>query len=206
MTTTDLSNRGVYIVTGGAGFIGSNIVAALDERGARVVVSDQLGDGNIWRNIAKRELFDIVHPDQLSGYLEDHDGGIEAVIHMGAISSTTETDADLIIDNNYRLSLRLWTWCARHGVPFIYASSAATYGDGTMGFDDDGSTDALAKLRPLNPYGWSKLLFDRRVARVVADGDTQDAPGTGSERHYVGSRAAIEPTSHRRWGFNEPRA
>ncbi len=179
MTTTDLSNRGVYIVTGGAGFIGSNIVAALDERGARVVVSDRLGDGNIWRNIAKRELFDIVHPDQLSGYLEDHDGGIEAVIHMGAISSTTETDADLIIDNNYRLSLRLWTWCARHGVPFIYASSAATYGDGTMGFDDDGSTDALAKLRPLNPYGWSKLLFDRRVARVVADGDLKPPQWAG---------------------------
>lgn len=179
MTMTDLSSRGVYIVTGGAGFIGSNIAAALDERGARVVISDRLGDGDMWRNIAKCELFDILHPDQLGGYLEDHDGGIEAIIHMGAISSTTETDSDLIIDNNYRLSLKLWMWCARHGVPFIYASSAATYGDGALGFDDDGSADALAKLRPLNPYGWSKLLFDRRVARVVADGDLKPPQWVG---------------------------
>lgn len=171
MSATDLSDRGAYIVTGAAGFIGSNIAAALDERGARVVVSDRLGNGNMWRNIAKRELFDIVHPDQLANYLEEHDGGIEAVIHMGAISSTTETDVDLIIDNNYQLSLALWMWCASHSVPFIYASSAATYGDGAMGFDDDGSIDALAQLRPLNPYGWSKHLFDRRVARMIANGD-----------------------------------
>ena len=166
-------------MTGAAGFIGSNIAAALDRRGARVVVSDRLGAGNMWRNIAKRELFDIVSPDQLSGYLEQHDGGIEAVIHMGAISSTTETDVDLIIDNNYRLSLDLWMWCARHGVPFIYASSAATYGDGAMGFDDDGSIEALAQLQPLNPYGWSKHLFDRRVARIVADGDLRPPQWAG---------------------------
>lgn len=171
MTTSSLANRGAYIVTGAAGFIGSNIAAALEERGARVVVSDRLRDGNKWRNIAKRELFDIVHPDDLPTFLEEHDGGIEAVIHMGAISSTTETDADLIIDNNYKLSMALWMWCAHHSVPYIFASSAATYGDGANGFDDDGSIDALADLRPLNPYGWSKHLFDRRVARMVAGGE-----------------------------------
>jgi len=179
MTASNLSNRGAYIITGAAGFIGSNIAAALDERGARIVVSDRLRDGDKWRNIAKRELFDVVHPDHLPKYLEDHDGGVEAVIHMGAISSTTETDADLIVDNNYRLSLMLWMWCSRHAIPFIYASSAATYGDGAQGFDDDGGIEALAHLRPLNPYGWSKHLFDRRVARMVADGDLRPPQWAG---------------------------
>ena len=98
---------------------------------------------------------------------------------MGAISSTTETDADLIVDTNVRLSWRLWSWCAREGRPFIYASSAATYGDGTAGFADDGSLEALAALRPLNAYGWSKHLFDRRVARAVADGEPRPPQWAG---------------------------
>ncbi len=167
----DLSERGIYLITGAAGFIGSNIAAALDERGARVVVCDRLRDGEKWRNIAKRELSSIVHPDDLEGYLKSHEGAIEAIIHMGAISSTTETNADLIIETNYQLSLTLWNWCAHQSVPFIYASSAATYGDGTQGFDDDQSLEGLAKLAPLNAYGWSKHLFDRHVARTVARGD-----------------------------------
>jgi len=90
-------------------------------------------------------------------------------VHMGAISSTTERDADLVIDTNFRLSWFLWQWCAAHGVRLVYASSAATYGAGEQGFDDDGSVAALARLRPLNSYGWSKHLFDRRVARALAD-------------------------------------
>jgi UDP-glucose 4-epimerase len=89
---------------------------------------------------------------------------------MGAISATTETDVDLIVRENYRLSRNLWELCTSAGIPFIYASSAATYGDGTQGFDDDASLDALARLRPLNPYGWSKLVFDRFVSTQVADG------------------------------------
>ena len=163
----------MYLVTGGAGFIGSNIVAALEERQlGKIAVCDLLGDGDKWRNLAKREIAEIVNPDHLIDYLEDNRTIIEAVIHMGAISATTEADADLIIDTNYKLSLRLWRWCASHGTRFIYASSAATYGDGAQGFDDDGSSQALAGLRPLNPYGWSKHLFDRRVARIVADGES----------------------------------
>ncbi|TCS60897.1 ADP-glyceromanno-heptose 6-epimerase [Varunaivibrio sulfuroxidans] len=162
----------MIIVTGGAGFIGSNIVAALEARGAaRVVVCDRLRDGVKWRNVAKRELADIVHPDDLDDFLKVHAGEVSAIFHMGAISSTTETDADKIIDNNFKLSLRLWTWCAAHRVRFIYASSAATYGDGGEGFVDDFAIDFLAKLRPMNPYGWSKNLFDRRVARMQAAGD-----------------------------------
>jgi ADP-L-glycero-D-manno-heptose 6-epimerase len=86
---------------------------------------------------------------------------------MGAISSTTESDGDLIAQTNFTLSQRLWEWCAENEARFIYASSAATYGDGSAGFDDDGSTQALARLRPLNAYGWSKHLFDRRVARLL---------------------------------------
>lgn len=162
----------MYLVTGGAGFIGSNIVASLEERGlGPIVVCDRLRDGVKWRNLAKRELMDVVHPDALDDFLDAHRGGVTAVFHMGAISATTETDADKIFDNNFRLSMKLWDWCAENETPFIYASSAATYGDGAKGFVDDASIDHLAQLRPLNPYGWSKNLFDRRVARMLADGE-----------------------------------
>lgn len=163
----------MFVVTGGAGFIGSNIVARLEECGAGpVVVCDRLRDGVKWRNLAKRDLADIVHPDHLFDFLEAHRSQIRCIIHMGAISATTETDADKIFTNNFRLSMDLWTWSADHDVRFIYASSAATYGDGAQGFDDDSSLDALAKLRPMNAYGWSKHLFDRRVMRLLAQGET----------------------------------
>jgi ADP-L-glycero-D-manno-heptose 6-epimerase len=161
----------VIVVTGGAGFIGSNIVAALaTDDGRDVAVCDLAGDGDKWRNLSKHTLADFIPPDELFGYLETAAHDIEAIVHMGAISSTTETDVDRILTNNFRLSLDLWLWCSRHEARFIYASSAATYGDGDTGFDDDASEDALARLRPLNPYGWSKQLFDRRVARLVAAG------------------------------------
>ncbi|OHC74500.1 MAG: ADP-glyceromanno-heptose 6-epimerase [Rhodospirillales bacterium RIFCSPLOWO2_12_FULL_58_28] len=170
----------MYLVTGGAGFIGSNITAALEERrSGKIVVCDRLRTGGKWRNLAKRELAEIVHPDCLPDFLEDNRNAIEAVIHMGAVSTTTESDVDLIIDTNFKLSLRLWRWCAINGVRFIYASSAATYGDGAAGFDDDGTPEALARLRPMNPYGWSKHLFDRRVARMIMDGDPQPPQWAG---------------------------
>lgn len=156
----------MIIVTGGAGFIGSNLVAGLEEKGLRgIVVCDTLGSDDKWRNLGKRELHDIVPPGRLADYMDAHAGEIEAVFHMGAISSTTERDADLIIENNFSWSRRLWKWCAARGVRFIYASSAATYGGGEQGFADAAAPDALVKLRPLNPYGWSKHLFDRTVAR-----------------------------------------
>lgn len=164
----------MYVVTGGAGFIGSNIVAAIESRGlGRVAVCDRLGDGDKWRNIAGRELADIFEPERLFDFLGDNAAGVEGVIHMGAISSTTETDADLIVRENFGLSLDLWRWCAEYGAPLVYASSAATYGDGSQGFADDPGLDAMAALRPLNPYGWSKHLFDRRVMRMVDDGRPQ---------------------------------
>ena len=92
---------------------------------------------------------------------------VEAVFHLGAISSTTEPDADLVVHSNFTLTMQLWAWCTEQSVPFIYASSAATYGDGEAGFDDDGSVAGLARLKPLNSYGWSKHLVDRRIARLV---------------------------------------
>jgi ADP-L-glycero-D-manno-heptose 6-epimerase len=170
----------MIVVTGGAGFIGSNILAALEKRGeTRLVVCDRLRSNDKWRNLAKRELADIVHPEQLFQFLEGNRKPIKAIIHMGAISATTETDADRISANNFSLSLALWKWCAFNDVRFIYASSAATYGDGAEGFDDDWSVGHLARLRPLNAYGWSKNLFDRRVARKIADGSRKPPQWAG---------------------------
>ena len=158
----------MIVVTGGAGFIGSNLVAALAERGDTPVVCDVLGAEEKWQNLAKHELANIVAPDQLWAFLEANEP--DTIVHMGANSSTPERDADLILDQNFRYTLRLWDWCAAHNARFIYASSAATYGDGSTGFADIETIAGLAALRPLNLYGWSKHLFDRRVARCVADG------------------------------------
>ncbi len=163
----------MYIVTGGAGFIGSNIVAALEDKGlGPIVVIDRLRDGDKWRNIAKRNLFDIIDPEQFDSFLTEYAGSIEAIIHMGAISATTERDGDKILKNNFQLSMKLWHWCTNNQTRYIYASSAATYGDGGEGFEDNGSSEFLSDLHPMNAYGWSKHLFDRRVADMIEN----DAP------------------------------
>ena len=161
----------MIVVTGGAGFIGSNLVAGLEARGARgIVVCDRLGGDDKWRNVAKRDLATIVAPENLIEFLSSAGARIDAIFHLGAVSATTETDVDFILENNFHFTAELWAWCTTNGVRLIYASSAATYGDGSLGFDDDASEKALAALRPLNPYGWSKNLFDRAVARTVAAG------------------------------------
>jgi ADP-L-glycero-D-manno-heptose 6-epimerase len=158
----------MILVTGGAGFIGSNIVAALSERGREVGVSDRLRSGEKWRNLVHHEVADVIAPEACIEWLR-RQGDVEAVIHMGAISATTESDVDRIVQNNIRLTLDLLELCTEKGIRLIYASSAATYGDGGAGFDDDPSLAALARLHPLNAYGWSKHVVDRRIARLRAD-------------------------------------
>ncbi len=160
----------MIIVTGGAGFIGSNIVAELEMQGYKdIVVVDWLGSDDKWKNIAKRELAAIVAPENMLEYINEHEAQIEAIIHMGAISATTEKDVDLIIRSNFELSWKLWEFCRDNHKQFIYASSAATYGDGSLGFVDRNDLEYLNQLRPLNPYGWSKVLFDRKVSREVVE-------------------------------------
>jgi ADP-L-glycero-D-manno-heptose 6-epimerase len=160
----------MLLVTGGAGFIGSNVVASLNEAGrADIAVNDVLGSDGKWHNLAGRQLAEFVPPADLLRWLDGRK--LDAVVHLGAISSTTATDADLVIETNFRLSLHLFEWCAATRTPFIYASSAATYGDGAAGFSDDWSLAALKRLKPLNLYGWSKHLFDLAVVERVARKD-----------------------------------
>ena len=160
----------MIIVTGGAGFIGSNILKGLEDKGYKdIVVVDWLGQEDKWKNIAKRELAAVVMPEDLDDYLKEHESEITAVIHMGAISTTTEKDVDLIVRSNQQMTTRLWEFCRDYDKQFIYASSAATYGSGEKGFEDDDSLDYLNALRPLNPYGWSKAFFDRKVARDLME-------------------------------------
>jgi ADP-L-glycero-D-manno-heptose 6-epimerase len=160
----------MLLVTGAAGFIGSNVVASLNEAGRTdIVVNDVLGGEGKWRNLASRQFADFIPPADLMRWLDGRK--LEAVVHLGAISSTTATDGDLIIEANFRLPLRLFEWCASARTSFIYASSAATYGDGEAGYSDDWSRAALQRLKPMNLYGWSKHVFDLAVVERVARKD-----------------------------------
>lgn len=172
----------MILVTGGAGFIGSNLVAALEERTSQdIVICDYLGVGEKWQNISKRNVADIIPPPKIHDFLEKHQSDIQVIFHMGAISSTTEKDGDLIVENNIRLTLDLIEWCAQteHSARLIYASSAATYGDGLKGFRDLNDEQSLGYLRPLNAYGWSKHLIDRRVAAYRRSGKKLPAQCAG---------------------------
>jgi len=159
----------MILVTGGAGFIGSNLHAALAADGQESVVADWLESSGKWRNLRHHPPLHLIAPENLDEFLES---GVKlsAIVHLGAISETTATDGDLVWRSNVLLSQKLWSWCAAHEVRFIYASSAATYGNGKAGFDDEFSATALKKLRPLNLYGWSKHAFDLWVAAQIESG------------------------------------
>src|SRR5262249_53713742 len=147
----------MVIVTGGGGFIGSVVVWALNEAGERdIVIVARFGNDDKWRHIPKRGVFEIGTIARLPPWPDKFGGEVESVFHLGANASTTETDADHIIATNLNASIALWRWCAAHGKKLIYASSAATYGDGAEGFDDAGGYADYQRLRPLNLYGWSK--------------------------------------------------
>ena len=163
--------RRAVVVTGGAGFIGSNIVSRLCSEGRwDVIVCDRLESADLgkWRNIAKSPIADFWQPEELFAQLDRHVERVTAIVHMGAISSTTEQDADLILRTNFSLSRDLWDWCALNDTRLIYASSAATYGDGTAGFEDADNVAAISRLQPLNAYGYSKKLFDQYAVREAS--------------------------------------
>ncbi|WP_022819882.1 ADP-glyceromanno-heptose 6-epimerase [Fusobacterium russii] len=153
----------MIIVTGGAGMIGSAFIWKLNEMGEKdILVVDKLRNEEKWLNMRKREYADWVDRDNLKEWLscEENAKKIRAVIHMGACSTTTETDGDYLMDNNYGYSKFLWDFCSKRNLKYIYASSAATYGMGELGYNDDVSPEDLQKLRPLNKYGYSKKIFD----------------------------------------------
>ncbi|MEW5798775.1 MAG: ADP-glyceromanno-heptose 6-epimerase [Bacteroidota bacterium] len=150
----------MIVITGGAGFIGSAMVAKLNEKNiSDILVVDELGTSSKWKNLLGKRFTDYLHKDNfLDVLLGERLPKIDAIIHMGANSSTTEKDVEHLMENNYRYTRALAEWSIRKKTRFIYASSGATYGDGAMGFDDDEET--TLKLKPLNAYGYSKQIFD----------------------------------------------
>lgn len=151
----------MIIVTGGAGFIGSVFVWKLNSEGIDdILIVDNLGKSDKWKNLVGKKFVDYVHKDEFLKNLKDGDGyyDVKAIIHLGACSATTETDADYLMQNNYHYSMELARWAITKNIRFIYASSAATYGDGSKGFIDD--ENVTPDLKPLNIYGYSKQLFD----------------------------------------------
>jgi ADP-L-glycero-D-manno-heptose 6-epimerase len=148
------------IVTGGAGFIGSNLVETFNQKGEdRIIIVDHLNEGNKWKNLLGLNFLDYIEKDEFlekieKGYFKD----VSAIVHLGACSNTTVKDLHYLYLNNYKYSQKLALFALENEINFIYASSAATYGDGSMGFSDEETL--LPKLKPLNPYGFSKHLFD----------------------------------------------
>ena len=191
----------MILLTGGAGFIGSNLHAALRQRGAETVVVDWLGQQGKWRNLAAHPPARLIPPEGLDDFLAARPP-IETLIHLGAISETTASDGDRTWATNVELPLRLWHWCAARGVRFLYASSAATYGDGAQGFDDDPAR--LGALRPLNLYGWTKHAFDLRVAALLAAGAPRPPQWAGMKffnvygpnEYHKGSMISVVKVKH----------
>lgn len=150
----------MIIVTGAAGFIGSNIVKGLNEKGInKIIIVDKLRNFEKWKNLLDIKYDDFIDKDVFLDLLyAKRLKKIKAIIHMGACSSTTEKDADYLMHNNYSYSKAIFNFCKKYKIPFIYASSGATYGDGSDGYDDSNYD-----LKPLNMYGYSKKIFDDYV-------------------------------------------
>ncbi len=199
----------MILVTGGAGFIGSNLHAALAGRGLETVVVDRLRANGKWHNLAKHPPARIVRPDALDDFLAASPP-LELIFHLGAVSETTASDGDRVWETNVELPLRLWQWCATHGARLIYASSAATYGDGALGFDDDPAL--LPRLRPLNLYGWTKHAFDLRAHRMIAQGGPHPAQWVGLKffnvygpnEYHKGPMISVAKAKHDELAAGEP--
>lgn len=149
----------LIVVTGAAGFIGSCTVKYLNDKGfTNLLLVDDIKKTEKWKNLLNKKCVDLVSRHALFQWLEGKEGMIEAFIHLGACSDTMEADGDFLMENNFRYTVRLAEYALKHGHRFIYASSAATYGNGSLGFNDDHS--GLDMLKPLNLYGFSKYYFD----------------------------------------------
>jgi ADP-L-glycero-D-manno-heptose 6-epimerase len=162
--------KDLIVVTGGAGFIGSNLVEQLGERGRLAVVIDDFATPDKWANVRHPNIHDLVNWTEAFDWLDRNADRVAEVFHLGAISSTTASDLKALLAQNVHFSNAVWDWCAARGKPLVYASSAATYGDGSRGFSDAMAFGELEKLAPLNPYGWSKHLVDLHVLRSAAAG------------------------------------
>jgi ADP-L-glycero-D-manno-heptose 6-epimerase len=154
----------LIIITGAAGMIGSCVVRYLNDHGqSNLLLVDELEMGEKWKNLLGKQFADLISKQQLFAWLEGRESEVSAIIHLGACSDTMEQNADYLLENNYRYTIRLAEWALARNKRFIYASSAATYGDGSRGFLDD--EESLSELRPLNMYGYSKQLADLWMKR-----------------------------------------
>lgn len=187
----------MIIVTGGAGFIGSCVVRMLNDRGiSDIVIVDNIALTDKWMNLRNKKYIEYINRSEFLSRLEDFSGKISHVIHMGACSSTTERDFDFLYKNNFEYTEALWKFCARNDASFIYASSAATYGDGSNGFDDKSD---IKLLRPLNGYGYSKQLFDLWAEKELAGGNKAPKQHVGLKffnvygpnEYFKGSMASV---------------
>ena len=187
----------MIIVTGGAGFIGSCIVRTLNDRGIKdIVVVDNIASTDKWMNLRNKSYIDYINRAEFLARLDEFSGEVSHIIHMGACSATTERDFDFLYKNNFEYTKTLWKFCAENDAGFIYASSAATYGDGSNGFDDKAD---IKRLRPLNGYGYSKQLFDLWAENELESGNKSPKQHAGFKffnvygpnEYFKGSMASV---------------
>ncbi len=185
----------LVILTGGAGFIGSGVLRELNNRGmTNIIVVDDLNHTEKWKNLVGKNFVDIISKHDIFPWLQGRGPDIEAIIHMGACSSTIETDSGYLLENNYRFTLKLAEYALKYQHRFIYASSAATYGDGSEGFSDDHYV--LERLEPLNMYAYSKHLFDLWAYRQGILGNIVGLKFFnifGPNEHHKGRMASVIP-------------
>lgn len=159
-----MQRQKIIVVTGAAGMIGSGVVRCLNDRGhTNLILVDDLKQGDKWKNLVGKQFVDLISKHKIFEWLPEREGEIDAIVHLGACSDTVETNADYLMENNFRFSVRLAKWALERNKRFIYASSAATYGDGTLGFSDDEA--AIESLQPMNMYAFSKQLVDLWMKR-----------------------------------------